>query len=236
MQRLNWLIGLAAALALSGCGGGGTSARGHHKPPPDEKPGEGQYAGRLDASDIQRVITQHKAGFNNCLNKGGASYLSGDVIVELAVAETGRVAYAGVARSDLGSWVIEDCLVETAGFLAFPRPQGGGARFAYTFPGPTIGRRLVHPMDASWGYRTLRRARKPINDCRRRYDYDGPFHITAYVGAQGQVLDAGFDAKLRPRREFAACVVGVVRGLTFPPGAAGTAKYRALIENLDDDA
>ena len=156
--------------------------------------------------------------------------------VEFAVDRSGRVENAGVVRSDLGSWKVEDCLIETAGFLAFPRPEGGKTRFAYTFPGPTVGKRLVRTVDPAWGYPTLRSARRPINDCRRRYQYEGPFHITAYVGPLGEVLDAGFDAKQAPPRELAACVVGVVRGLRFPAGGREVTKYRALIENLDDDA
>jgi hypothetical protein len=96
---------------------------------------------------------------------------------------------------------------------------------------------MVQHVDAAWGYGTIRDARKAINTCRSRYGYHGPFHVTVYVGGLGRVLDVGFDASKRVAREFPACVVQVVRALTFPPPRSGQMnKYRALIENLDDDA
>lgn len=231
------LTSILLPLLLAACGGTNHGHTVEHRPPPDAKDGEGQYAGRLDAADVRRVIEQHHGGFDNCFRRGTATYLSGQVYVEFAVGGDGRVEHAQVARSDLGSWVVEDCLVEAAQFLEFPRPAGGRARFAYPFSGRDVGRRMVSKADPAWGYKTLRSARRPINTCRARYGYQGPFHVTVYVGALGAVLDVGFDASERAAREFSACIVHTVRGLKFPaPRSGQMLKYRALVENLDDDA
>ena len=232
---------LAAALLL-GCGAGPTNHTVEHRPPPDAKNGGGVYPGRLDGDDVRRVVEQHKGGFDNCFRTARATYLSGQVYVEFLVGAAGRVEAASVARSDLGSWIVEDCLVVAARFLEFPKPAGGRARFAYPFGkaaqgGRTRSRAMVKREGHAWGYGTVRSARQAINTCRERYGYRGPFHVTAYVGNSGAVLDAGFDASEPVATEFPACIVQTVRRLRFPPPRTGQIiKYRALVENLDDDA
>lgn len=238
LRRLGsaWL-GLALGVLLVGCGpSGGDGPNVVHRPPPDARNAEGRFEGRLDAEDVRRVVRQHQAGFDNCFRRATGQYLAGDVYVQFVIGQNGRVKLASVQRSELGSWVVEDCLVETAGFLEFPPPTGGDATFAYPFAGPQVGRRLVQAVDAAWGYETVRAARKAINRCRAEYGYQDPFHLTVYVGPLGAVLDAGFDALDRPRREFPACVHSVVRGLRFPNPGNRTVKYRTIVETLDDGA
>jgi hypothetical protein len=225
-----------APVGLGGCGPGGARPEVEFKPPPDAREGEGRFEGRLDAEDVRRVVQAQQAGFDNCFRRSSGQYLAGDVYVQFVIGKQGRVNLASVQRSELGSWVVEDCLIETATFLEFPPPVGGEATFAYPFAGPTVGRRLVQAVDPAWGYETIRGARKAINRCRAEYGYQGPFHITVYVGPLGVVLDAGFDALDRPRREFPACVHSTVRGLRFPNPGNRTVKYRTIVETLDDGA
>jgi hypothetical protein len=230
-------VTLGLSVVVSGCGG--RVVRGpvaEHKPPPDARPSEGRFVGRLDAEDVRRVVRQQQAGFDNCFRRGSGQYLAGDVYLQFVVGPEGRVRQASVQRSELGSWVVEDCLVETATFLEFPPPVGGEATFAYPFAGPQVGRRLVQAVDSAWGYGALRAVRKEINRCRNEYEFDGPFHVTVYVGALGAVLDAGFDSLALPKREFPACVHSIVRGLRFPNPGNRVVKYRTLVETLDDDA
>jgi hypothetical protein len=232
----SWAALALATAALGACGPATHKPDVDHKPPPDAREGTGRFEGRLDAEDVRRVVKAQQAGFDNCFRRATGQFLAGDVYVQFVVGAGGRVQQASVQRSELGSWVVEDCLIETAFFLEFPPPVGGEATFAYPFAGPTVGRRLTQAVDPAWGYETIRGARKAINRCRSEYGYQGPFHITVYVGPLGVVLDAGFDALDRPKREFPACVHSTVRGLRFPNPGNRTVKYRTIVETLDDDA
>lgn len=235
-MKLRYLWGAAVSALLMACGPTVSGPRVEHRPAPDAREGEGRFEGRLDAEDIRRIVQAHQAGFDTCFQRGSGQYLAGDVFVQFVVGKTGRVQHVSIQRSELGSWVVEDCLLEVGAFLEFPPPEGGEATFAYPFHGPTVGRRLVQAVDPAWGYETVRRARSEMNRCRKSYQYEGPFHVTVYIGPLGRVLDAGFDALERPRREFAACIHSVVRGLTFPNPGNRTVKYRTLVEALENDA
>lgn len=239
----NLTLGLIAA-ALAACGPTvNQKPTVEHKPPPDAKdppPATDGMAvdgllGTLNDDEVFGVMNQHMAGFNNCFDRTEGSFVAGEVQLSFEVAPNGRVASVHVSESDLGSWRVEDCLVQTASFLEFPRPDGGGpARFIFPFSWNEPARRLSKPVDEAWGYETLRANRRLIRDCRAAHRFEGPFHVTMYVGARGRVLSAGFHAKRPPTKEFPACVVQALAPVTFPDPGARTVKYRALIEDLPD--
>ena len=192
--------------------------------------------GRLDHGQIASVIREQQAGFNNCFNRSAGSYVSGETQLRFVVAKDGRVEAVSIYRSNLGAWQVEDCLLETARFLVFPPPEGGNrAQFAYPFTWNMAGRRLSTPVDAGWGYATLRKNRNRFRKCRRVHPFAQPFNLTVYVGRQGQPLSVGYDSRENPPAGFAACVVQVVEELRFPNPGPRIVKYRALVENLPDD-
>lgn len=241
------LMGLAGlASLLCACGPAPirkTPDELEHKPPPDAQPppprSDGMAVegllGTLDDEQVFSVVSEQMAGFNNCFSRAEGSFVAGEVQLSFVVAPTGRVASVHVSESDLGSWKVEDCLVQTAGFLEFPRPDGGGpAKFIFPFTWNEPARRLAKPVDEAWAYKTLRANRKIIRDCRATHGFEGPFHLTTYVGPRGTVLSMGFHAKNAPKRTFPACVVQALQQLTFPDPGARTIKYRALVEDLPD--
>lgn len=191
--------------------------------------------GSLDDDQVFDVINQQMAGFNNCFGRSEGSFVSGEVQLSFVVAPTGRVSSVHVSESDLGSWKVEDCLVQTGSFLEFPRPEGGGpAKFIFPFTWNERARRLALPVNEAWGYATLRKHRDLIRGCRTTHGFDGPFHLTMYVGPRGNVLATGFHAKSAPSKNFPVCVVQTLAPVRFPDPGARTVKYRALVEDLPD--
>lgn len=240
------IIGLVAALGAA-CGTQPVKEKPvvEHKPPPDAKEGVGGgpddgmavsgLLGTLNDDQVFMVMNEHMAGFNNCFSRAEGSFVAGEVQLSFEVAPTGRVSSVHVSESDLGSWKVEDCLVQTASFLEFPRPDGGGpARFIFPFTWNEPARRLSKPVDETWGYETLRTNRALIRKCRETHRFEGPFHLTAYVGPRGTVLAVGFHAKRAPTKEFPACIVQAIEPIVFPDPGSRPVKYRALVEDLPD--
>lgn len=237
---------LIIALLLGGCGPS-TSPRPdepvdfEHKPPPDD-PGPGNandfavegLTGRISEFAIQGVMETHMAGFNNCFKQVGGSFVSGEVQLSFEVNTDGRVKVVFVSQSSLGSFAVEDCLVQTARFLEFPPPEGGPARFIYPFTWNEPGRRLTQPVESSWGYAAVRKHRDAIRKCRTTHRFEGQFTLTAYVGAKGRVLSAGFHSLAPPGDRLPACVAETVGGITFPDPGAAIYKYSLLVEDLPD--
>ncbi|MCB9544769.1 MAG: AgmX/PglI C-terminal domain-containing protein [Myxococcales bacterium] len=244
-MRILTIMGLAL-VALAGCGTQGPTPPPppdfDHRPPPDD-PGPGQggggmevegLLGRLSDYAIQEAIQAQMAGFNNCFQRAGGAFVNGEVQLSFLVGVDGRVREVFVSESSLGSWSIEDCLVQTARFLEFPPPEGGPARFIFPFLWNDAARRLTRQMDAAWGYETVRGNRKLVRECRATHKVEGSFHITVYVGARGRVLDAGFHSAKPTGDRFPACIVEAVRSMTFPDPGAATYKYALLVEDLPD--
>lgn len=234
------------ATGFVGCGPTvkGSGPEVAHKPPPDTdfkapETDDGMAVagllGTLNDDQVFVVMNEHMAGFNNCFTRAEGSFVAGEVQLSFVVAPNGRVDSVHVSESDLGSWKVEDCLVQTASFMEFPRPDGGGpAKFIFPFTWNEQARRLSKPVNEAWGYETLRANRKLVRDCRAAHRFDGPFHLTMYVGPRGNVLSVGFHAKRAPTKEFPACIVQAIGPITFPDPGSRTVKYRALVEDLPD--
>ncbi len=246
-MRLPNLATLGALLLLA-CGT--TPARDGpgeitHKPPPDDpfrhrpQPDDGMeiegQQGTLDDEEVSRVIEEQMAGFRNCFRHTAGTFVAGNVLLQFVVAPTGRVQTVWIAESDLGSWPVEDCLLQAARFLEFPRPSGGGpARFAFPFSWNERASRLSSPIGVEWGYEALRGKRVLFDACRERNRFKGAFHLTVYIGRKGQVLSAGFHAD-HPAGDFAACAVTALNDVPFPNPGGRIVKYQTLMEDLPDE-
>ncbi len=175
----------------------------------------------------------HYAGFNNCFRRAQGTFVAGEARLRFVVAKTGRVDHVWVVQSDLGSWEVEDCLVQAARFLEFPRPDGDArARFDFPFRWNTPNRRLSLGVDANWGYATLREHRQGLWQCRRNHGYEQAFTMTMYVGRKGQVLASGVASEEPASDTFAGCMVELLRGVKFPNPGSRIVKYVTLVENL----
>lgn len=191
--------------------------------------------GTLSEYDIQQVMQANMSGFNNCFRRAAGRFVSGRVDTRFLIAADGRVDQVFIARSNLGSWRVEDCIVQTARFFEFPPPEGGPrAKFDYPFTWNLSAVRLTRPVNEAWGYPTLRKHRRQFQRCRRAHNFEAPFRLTVYVGRKGKPLSVGFDADEAPGDGFAGCVVQLVEDMKFPNPGQRSVKYQALVEDLPD--
>ncbi|MEZ4434339.1 MAG: hypothetical protein R3F65_18195 [bacterium] len=228
-------LALLMTLAL-GCSASPNTPTGPiHQRPPDSVLDPTGYA-ELAPQHVDAIFAEQQAGFRNCNDAKPGPYVSGTARLQFLLDARGRVEEVFVTESDIGSRAVEDCLVRTARFLEFPLPpESGPARFVRAFPFNEAAHRVARPVPESWGYTQVRAEREAIRTCRRTYGYEGPFHLTAYIGGRGRVLSAGFHARQQTRDDFADCVLAVIREIRFPDAGSGVVKYRLLIELLPDD-
>lgn len=209
-----------------------------HAPNPDtpQSTGDGMQVeglwGSLDPDQISGVINEQMAGFNNCFRKSPGGFVSGEVHLAFVVDPRGRVEQISIARSDLGAWQIEDCLLKAGQFLVFPPPRGNArAKFAYPLLWNQAGDRLALPMQPAWGYGALTASKGSIERCRRQHGFNDDFNVTVYVGRLGQVVSAGFDSEVAPQDPaLPGCMVSAVEAMRFPDPGGRVVKYRALVE------
>ena len=179
------------------------------------------------------VIREHMGGFNNCEARGKGQFISGYALVQFLVAADQRVERVHVIESTLGSWEIERCLLQAARLLTFSLPENADrAEFRYPFRFNELGERMTDPKPESWGYGSITGQRGAFNQCRTRYGYDAPFHITAYIGATGRARSVGFHSRTPAPDNFASCAVNAVGDARFPPSGARMVKYRSLVEYI----
>lgn len=226
---------LLAALAI-GCGVAAHNADGPtHQRPPDSRLDPNGYA-EISQEHVDAVFAEQQAGFNVCSRKASGAFVGGVARLMFLLGATGRVEHVYVAESDVGSLDVERCLLTAARFMEFPVPPGSGrTRFIRSFPVNPAARGTVAEQPESWGYPTIRGRRDAIRTCRADYGYDGPFHLTAFIGGRGRALSAGFHARHNTPDGFADCVVRVIDETTFPDTGGQVVKYQALVEYLPDD-
>lgn len=206
-----------------------------HQRSPDEAFDPTGYS-TLAPQHVDAIFAENAAGLDNCKRRAAGPFVSGIVRLQFVLDERGRTETVFVAESDVGSYKVEDCLLQTARFLEFPVPPGSGrSQFVRAIPINEAARRMTLPQPESWGYTALRARRDAFRGCRSRYGYQGPFHLTLYVGGRGGVLSAGFHARSATPEGFGACVVQVAEETTFPGAGDRIVRYRALIELLADD-
>lgn len=229
---------LTALLALlTACGVAPTAENGtaSHQRPPDSKLDPTGYP-ELAPHHVDAIFAEQQAGFSACGRDAPGAHVGGVARLMFLLEPTGRVEEVFVAESDIGSIDVERCLLTAARFLEFPVPPGSGrTRFIRAFPVNASARNSLSQQPESWGYPTVRGRRDAIRKCRADYGYDGPFHLTMFVGGRGRVLSAGFHARQPTPDGFADCVVRVMGETTFPDTGGQIVKYRALVEFLPDD-
>lgn len=231
-------LGLVAALGLAACGVAPTPAPTStpvHLRSPDSRLDPSGYS-ELAPHLVDAIFAEQQAGFSACNHDLPGAHVGGVARLMFLLDPNGRVEQVFVAESDIGSLDVERCLLTAARFLEFPvPPDSGRTRFVRGFPVNASARDSLPARPESWGYPTVRGRRDAIRKCRTDYGYDGPFHLTMFVGGRGRVLSAGFHARQATPDGFSDCVVRVMGETTFPDTGGQIVKYRALVEFLPDD-
>jgi hypothetical protein len=168
--------------------------------------------GTLDDASVQLAVQKHAAAIEACFKEqaAGKRYLGGALSLRLRVARDGSVKSAA-ARSDVGSWDVERCLVKLARTMRFARPRGGEAEveLPLEFPARTqVATADGAELDARLG---------ALAACQ-----GGPpeVQVTAYVGPGGKITSAGFSAEAALSEGWGDCAARKLAGfrLTDPRG------------------
>jgi TonB family protein len=103
---------------------------------PDPVPGIVHVNGALDKEIIRRTVRRHLNEVKFCYEQSLVTRpsLSGRVVVQFAIAPTGRVLSSVVQRSSLGVAAVDSCIVNAVKRWEFPQPDRGGlAVVSYPF-------------------------------------------------------------------------------------------------------
>ena len=85
--------------------------------------------GGLSGDDIMAVIQKNKGQIRFCYEQGLqlSSKISGRVVVDFVIGETGRIVNSKIANSTLHSESVESCILMRMKSWKFPLPKGGTA-------------------------------------------------------------------------------------------------------------
>ena len=207
MRRTSLLF----VLGLAACGGSGKPAAAPPTPPtaaavvedePEPDAGEDDGLelvsdrGRIDPDVATAKVAPHAAALDACYSEqlGRRRWLGGSVELTWAVAADGALTSVHVARSDLGAWPIEKCLLDVAAGVAFGKPQGRG-KAEVTFPLAFSGGSAAMPWDDTQAARAVGGKPSELAACAKAGGGDpANVTITIYVGTRGKVQSVGFAA------------------------------------------
>jgi TonB family protein len=139
---------LPLLLLLAACGGGSDRATTPVEPAAPAADQAGQDAGPNDGlvvapvkgvlqnAQIQAGVAPHAAALEACYKDQlkQKKFLSGKVLIEIQVANTGKVSAAGIVESEVGDWAVEKCLLGLARQMSFAKPTGGNGEAAFKLP------------------------------------------------------------------------------------------------------
>lgn len=246
---------IGAVFAALGCGGGGKAAerpalaearvtadpdrtdphRADAPPVADETDGDGLEVegtrGHLAPHQIEDGVRPHQRALTGCYRDElrRSKWLGGAVELAVVVAESGAVEEVRLARSDLGSWAVERCLLETARAMRFPAPRGGAADFRLPLAFDS-GRGSIVWWEEEQADREVQGRLQDLEACdvgeaRRATDVA----VTLYVGNRGKVKSVGFASPSRPIvASWADCASQAIADWTLsdPRGRIAKAGFR----------
>lgn len=216
----------AAAPGPSASAPAGTAADGKAGPTGPRKasaPDVAAEVGALDKAAVKKNFDSLVSKVDKChedRRKQGdkLDFLSGDVSIEIHVAQGGSLKAAFLSRSTVGDRAVEKCILDAARALSWPRPEGGAVGIARNdFSLPMKGDREAVPWAADKVSATVSKAKAALDACKK--GLSGPVEITAYVDTDGKVITAGASQPDPSLNALPDCLADAVKGLKFPsPG------------------
>src|SRR5690606_37636873 len=87
--------------------------------------------GKLSKEAIEAGLAPHQTALAECYTTkvGKRRWLGGHVVLQWNVKADGTVASVKMIESNLGSWAVEQCLLDVAWSATFGKPTGGDADF-----------------------------------------------------------------------------------------------------------
>lgn len=191
--------------------------------------------GRLETADIQDGVRPHAGAINKCFtdNTRKKKYVSGDIKLDYTVQKDGTVKMVRLIESELGSWPVEKCILETARKMTFVKPKGGPeATFTLPLSFPKRSRRTLKWWEESQIEPLVKSLLPELKACSTEASVKDPSNVWVilYVGTRGQVWSAGFATKNKAALPdaWADCANTKIMAwqLTDPKGSVAKAGFR----------
>lgn len=201
--------------------------------------------GLMSKEAIEAGIAPHTAALSDCYTTkvGRRRWLGGHVVLHWDIKADGTVTSVKLAESDLGSWPVEKCLLDTAWLATFSKPAGGDAEFTLPleFSPPSgsqvwdedkalraVGGQLAkldeceHPKPEK---NDRKKKRAPLPKPARPEHPPKNVVVTVYVGPQGKAQSVGFSSATSELGEkWTACAQAAAMAWRLPDPRGQIAK------------
>lgn len=189
--------------------------------------------GALDQNATERAFGALLRKVEKCQDDRRAQeeqldFLSGDVKIKVRVKADGSARYAYLQKTTVGDRAVEQCIVDAAKGLSWPKPQGGEGIAENEFSLPQKGDREAVAWPATKVAKEVDGAKAQLKSCTG--GKKGGFLVTAYVDKAGRVISAGASAPVEDAEGAVDCLVKAVRGLKLPSPGGFPAKVTISVD------
>jgi len=229
----------------------------------DEGPEDGvtfvKSKGSISAEQIQSGLTPHQQELADCyMSKvGKRRWLGGHVVLQWNLEADGAVSSVKLTESNLGSWSIEQCMIEVARTATFGKPNGGKVDFTvpldFTAKGGAqqwdedqalraVGGQLASLDDGDdfeldRGKKAKRGKKAPVEKDKDERPETAPSNVfvTMYVGPGGKVQSVGFASPTTEvGHKWAACAEQAASAWRLPDPRGQIAKLAVRYKPSDE--
>lgn len=162
-----------------------------------EDDGEGEMQieglkGHIDPYDIQNGVSPHSTALATCFQKEarGKRFLGGQVELSFTVARDGTVKSVWPSKSTVGSWVVENCLLEESRRMKFVKPKGGEADFS--LPLDFEAKRPAIWWTEEEAETEIGQRPGELKECAAETPDPRNVWVTLYLGNRGSIKSVGF--------------------------------------------
>jgi len=174
----------AALVGLTACGGSSPPPEKPVEPPPkkvnrvviedesaqNEAPEEGvtfvKAKGSISKEAIEEGLAPHQTAMAECYTQkvGKRRWLGGHVVLQWNLRGDGTLTSVKLTESNLGSWAVEQCLLDIAWGATFGKP-GGGGDVDFTVPLDFSAKGGSQPWDEDQSLRAVGGQLAMLDDC-----------------------------------------------------------------------
>ncbi len=185
--------------------------------------------GHMEVAAVEAGLAPHKEELSTCYMSrvGRRKWLGGHVVLHWDVDKGGEIKAVKLSESDLGSWDIEKCLLETARSATFGKPIGGAAEFVVPLDFTAKGKAAI--WDEDQGLRAVGGQLVKLDACAKaknvKHGHPTDVTITVYVGPMGKAQSVGFSSpKTELEDTWAECADKAARAWRLPDPRGTIAK------------
>lgn len=236
---------LLPVVLLGACGGGATSAEEpkggdphtnskvfHADDGEDDEIDDGLEVvgsrGKMSESDINDGLEPHAVALEQCFldQVGEQKFLGGKVDLHWELDPEGGLVSANLETGDLGAWPVEKCLLDTARAITWAKPKGGPAGFTIPLEFTQRGGNVIW-YDEERGNATVSKRVAELDTCDAVAARPTNVYVTLYIGARGQVQQAGFSSEQVIEDAWSDCAHALVMAwvLSDPKGKIGKLSF-----------